>query len=130
MKAKLPNLELLEFKAKMYLLNTEEFNKRKNEKQDSFYKNNIILDAMVFPQMWGSTCGPFDIDKNGNPVMAGDAMTQMYTTVFHETTVDMYVVFFGDSVGYIIYDAKDGFYNDLKRNQLVSLGECLKSDRY
>lgn len=46
MEAKLPNLELLEFKAKMQLLNTEKFNERKANKE-SIYRDNIILDVVI-----------------------------------------------------------------------------------
>lgn len=124
MTTKFPNLELLEFKAEMFLKEHEVYQKRKSE------KDTVAFDTEMFPQIWGSTCGPFDIDKNGNPVLAGQAMTKLYTTVFHETVTDMYVVFFGDDLGYIIYDAKSDFFEDLRNHNIVSLGMCFKTDRY
>lgn len=126
---KLPNLELMEFKARLFLKENEVYKKKKTEKE-SVFRDNMVFDAEMFPQWWGSTCGPFDIDKNGNPVVACSAMTKMYTTVFHETTTDMYVIFFGDSLGYMIHDAKSQFVEDLKEHNLASLGMCLKTDRY
>lgn len=129
MSTNLPNLELLEYKAKIFLKENEIYQERK-AKKEPIVKESVVFEAEMFPQWWGSTCGPFDIDKNGNSVLAGNAMTKLYTTVFHETSVDMYVVFFGESPGYIIHDAKPEFLEDLRNHNLVSLGMCLKTDRY
>lgn len=130
MNAKLPNLELLEFKANMYLNTTDVYKEKKAEHINPTCRQHAVFDIEMFPQVWGNTCGPFDIDKNEQPVISGCAMTKMYTTVFHETSVDMFVVFFGESLGYIIHDAKPEFLEDLKKHNLASLGACLKTKRY
>lgn len=61
-----PNLELIEYKIRLILSKDPEFQ------------------AMVFPQVWGSTCTGFDVTEDGMPTMGGSMMTTEYTTVFHE----------------------------------------------
>ena len=119
-----PNLELLQYKAGLALQKDEEFNRIIKEKQGRFVHPE--LDAVVFPQIWGSTCTGFDETEGGEAVMAGCAMTKEYTTVFHELLSDIYVVFFGDRICYMVHDANETFLEDLKQHQVKSLSQAKK----
>lgn len=105
---KYPNLELLEYKTMILLRKDEEFQKIFKAKVGNTYINTEF-DAVVFPQIWGSTCSGFDITKNGEAVLAPCAMTKEYTTVFHELLTDIYVVFFGDAPCYTVHNANEIF---------------------
>lgn len=126
MEPKYPNLELIDFKAKMYLANDdswqEKFKKIKKENKYAY----VNFDAMVFSQIWGSTCTGFDVCKDGSPAIGGCAMTKEYTTVMHETSTDTYVIFFGEKACYSVEDKNDKFIEDLRRLQLAGLKEAMK----
>lgn len=97
MNAGYPNLELLEYKARVALSSDEEFLKTIEEKRKNDKYVYVEMEAIVFPQIWGSTCTGFDVSKDGSPAIGGCAMTKEYTTVFHELLTDTYIIFFGDS---------------------------------
>ena len=78
---KLPNLELLQFKASLYFQQDEEFLlKARNLKK----YETLDFEVETFPQLWGSTCTGFDITEDGKATVGGCAMTTEYTTVVHE----------------------------------------------
>ena len=122
---RLPNLELLMYKASSIFLQEEEFLLKARK-----LKNYEILDIEVetFPQTWGSTCTGFDITEDGKATIGGDAMTTEYTTVVHEKRTDFYCVFFGDRPCYAVHSPTKEFYEDLKERCLVSLSKS--KERY
>ena len=56
MNARYPNLELLEYKARVALSQDEEFLKIFEEKKRNNKYAYAEIDAVMFPQVWGSTC--------------------------------------------------------------------------
>lgn len=122
---RLPNLELLMYKASSIFLQEEEFLLKARK-----LKNYEILDIEVetFPQTWGSTCTGFDITEDGKATVGGCAMTTEYTTVVHEKRTDFYCVFFGDRPCYTVHNPTKEFYEDLKERRLASLSES--KERY
>ena len=122
---RLPNLELLMYKASSIFLQEEEFLLKARK-----LKNYEILDIEVetFPQTWGSTCTGFDITEDGKATVGGCAMTTEYTTVVHEKRTDFYLVFFGDRPCYAVHNPTKEFYEDLKERHLASLSES--KERY
>jgi hypothetical protein len=64
---------------------------------------------------------------DGSPSIAGCAMTEDYTTVIHETVTDSYGIFIGNDPCYIVFDATEEFYNDLKNKNMKSLSWAKKS---
>nr|DAQ03599.1 MAG TPA: hypothetical protein [Caudoviricetes sp.] len=120
---RLPNLELLMYKASSIFLQEEEFLLKARK-----LKNYEILDIEVetFPQTWGSTCTGFDITEDGKATVGGCAMTTEYTTVVHEKRTDFYCVFFGDRPCYVVHNPTKEFYEDLKDRNLASLSESKK----
>lgn len=114
---KLPNLDLLKYKAENVLRNHDEFVERlKKVREDDPYKS-VDLVLHTFPQMWGSTALGFD-------VIGGQAMTEAYTTVVHERTTDIYIIFFGEKPCYSLTDPTEEFFEDLKNLQIASINEA------
>lgn len=111
MNPRYPNLELIEYKSRQLLL----------EKHAA-----MQFEAIVFPQLWGSTCTGFDITKDGNPAIGGCAMTKEYTTVMHETTTDTWLVFFGHKPCYKVKDADEKFMKDLDERNMAGFSEARK----
>ena len=124
---KLPNLELLMYKAMVYFQQDEEFLK-KYEEMSKYAKNNLNFKIETFPQMCGSTCTGFDITEDGKATIGGCAMTTEYTTVVHEENTETYLVFFGDRPCYAVHNPTKEFYEDLKERHLVSLSKS--KERY
>lgn len=114
-----PNLELLEFKAMIYL-------RRLMQVKDRPIKQRYNFQAQVFPQTWRSTALGFDKSKDGQPTWGGSAMTTAYTTVFRETTEEVYLVFFAGEVCYVVTEPSEKFYSDLKEHELAPLSEADK----
>ena len=121
---KLPNLELLEYKAWQYFFVDEENKRKYKQLVKHNCRQNMI--ATVFLQTWGSTCLGFDVTEDGSPAIGGDAMTEAYTTVFYEPLTETYLVFFGDKCCYQVTTANETFLNDLKNHRLESLSEAKK----
>lgn len=98
MVVRIPNLELLLYKAQQALAHDPDFVQKIAEIKENDSHKKVYLDFSVecFSQIWGSTCTGFDVTEAGEPVMAGSAMTEEYTTIVHEKTTDTYCVFFGD----------------------------------
>lgn len=124
MNARYPNLELLEYKAGAALSRDEEFLKIFEEKKKNKKYVYAEIDAVVFPQIWGSTCTGFDVTEDGSPAWGGCAMTKEYTTVFHELLTDTYIIFFGEKMCYKVTNANAEFYEDLQKRQMASLSEA------
>ena len=124
MNARYPNLELLEYKARVALSRDEEFLKIFEEKKKNKKYVYAEIDAVVFPQIWGSTCTGFDVTENGSPGLGGCAMTKEYTTVLHELITDTYIIFFGEKMCYKVTNANAEFYGDLQKRQMASLSEA------
>jgi len=124
MNARYPNLELLEYKARVALSKDEEFLKNFEAKR----KNNKYvyseIDAVVFPQIWGSTCTGFDVTEDRSPTLGGCAMTKGYTTVLHELATDIYIICFGEKICYKVTNANAKFFEDLQKRRMASLSEA------
>ena len=86
MVARIPNLELLLYKAQQALAHDPDFVQKIAEIKENDSRKKVYLDFSVecFSQIWGSTCTGFDVTEAGEPVMAGSAMTEEYTTIVHE----------------------------------------------
>ena len=124
MNARYPNLELLEYKARVALSKDEEFLKNfEAKRKDNKYVYSEIA-AVVFPQIWGSTCTGFDVTEDGSPTLGGCAMTKEYTTVLHELATDIYIIFFGEKMCYKVTNANVEFFEDLKKRHMASLSEA------
>ena len=124
MNARYPNLELLEYKARVALSKDEEFLKNfEAKRKDNKYVYSEI-DAVVFPQIWGSTCTGFDVTEDGSPTLGGCAMTKEYTTVLHELATDIYIIFFCEKMCYKVTNANVEFFEDLKKRHMASLSEA------
>lgn len=127
---KLPNLELLEYKASLITRK----DKYAMEKIENHYKergyrcfaNNppVEFDVQMFPQTWGSTCTGFDVCSDGTPAMGGQAITKEYTTIFFEPISKTYFVFFGDRFCYLVQDANKVFLKDLQKKNLKPLSQA------
>lgn len=143
MVARIPNLELLLYKAQQALAHDPDFVQKIAEIKENDSHKKVYLDFSVecFSQIWGSTCTGFDVTEAGEPVMAGSAMTEEYTTIVHEKTTDTYCVFFEDFscehldepskaiLGVVINELNNnrGWYNDY--NRLVSEGDFTDVER-
>lgn len=122
---RLPNLELLEYKAKQYFFAKDENKRLYTEKsKSSLHHLEEFFKVEMFPQMWGSTSLGFDVDENGNATLGGQMLTESYTTVFFEPYTKTYLVFFGDKPCYQVQNANDVFLNDLKNHNLQSLSKA------
>lgn len=82
------------------------------------------IDAVMFPQIWGSTCTGFDVTEDGSPAIGGCAMTKEYTTVLHELSTDTYLIAFGEKICYKVTNANAEFYEDLQKRRMASLSEA------
>lgn len=123
---RVPNLELVLYKAQQLLARDKEFVDVLAERRKTEKHLRIDFTLEVFPQMWGSTCTGFDVTENGEPTIGGCAMTEEYTIVIHERTTDCYCVFFGEQPCYKVTNANKDFYDDLKNHRMASLSEAKK----
>lgn len=99
----LPNLELLEYKSKNILKQID------NEK---YKKLNLVAD--VFLQTWASTALGFG-------GIGGQAISEAYTTVFGDVLKNVYIIFFGNELAYIVENPTEKFFTDLKFRMLASV---------
>ena len=80
----------------------------------------------MFPQTWPDTAGGFS--EPG--MVAGQAFTTQFTTVMrvyvHDTKEEYYGVFFGNRPAYIVSNANEFFFEDLRNQQLKSKHEAEK----
>lgn len=98
-----PNLELLDYKTREILKN------RKVAYGE--------LTVEVFIQTWGSTALGFG-------GFGGQMMTSAYTTVFSDELNGIHVVFFDGRPAYLVLDASDEFYKDLKNRDMKSVSQA------
>ena len=122
MKAKYPNLELLDYQARQIILHNKEY----LDKIQKMACPEIDFFASVHKQYWGSGVTAFDVDKDGMPVMAPQAITPAYTTVFFEPENKIYIVFVDSKCCYVVENANERFLSDLKNHSLVSVSEAMK----
>lgn len=115
MRAYLPNLELVEYKATLYI-----------KKENPSLRPEF--DIITFPQTWGNTCGGNDITASGEPVIAGNAMTKEYTTVVHELNSNLYFIFFANHPCYLVENANENFLKDLKDRAIAA--HSIAKERY
>lgn len=124
MSKKLPNLELLLYKAQQILSNDKNFvpafNRVCAEAKSKGYPLSLDFDIEVFSQTWSNTATGFD----GPNTFSGQAITEAYTTVVHERITDTYVVFFDNKPCYKVNDPNDVFMNDLKNHHLKGITEA------
>ena len=109
MNPRYPNLELIDYKAKELFFRDEKLKNKFMELKSKRKYTYIDMEAIVFPQVWGSTCTGFDVMHDGSAAIGGCAMTKEYTTVIHEKTTDVYFVFFGDKPCYMVSNANEKF---------------------
>lgn len=121
-----PNLELLEYKAKLIIENEDSFRGKIWQKKAEFKYFCFDFSVDVFQQVWGSTCTAFDVTKNGEPAIGGSAMTHAYTVVFYESMLDIYIVFVDNKFCYFVENANEEFLSDLKNRNLKPLSEAMK----
>lgn len=121
-----PNLGLLEYKFLLSLAENENWKaKWENIKKANRFAR-MELEAMMFAQEWGGTNTAFDVMPDGSPACGGCAITRAYTVVIWERTTDVYGVFVDDKPVYIVYDATEAFYEDLKAGKMKSLSQARK----
>ncbi len=81
----------------------------------------------MFPQIWSDTAGGFS--KPG--MMSGQALTTQVTTIMRITPWDgdeeYYGVFFDNKFAYIVEDANEIFFNDLRNHTIRSVYEAEKT---
>lgn len=116
---KLPNLELLLYKAQQILSNDKDFVLTIN-KVCAEAKISPDFDVEVFSQVWSNTAIGFDEPNT----VSGQAITEAYTTVVHERITDTYVVFFDNKPCYKVNDPNDVFMDDLKNHHLKGIAEA------
>ena len=121
-----PNLELIEYKIRLILSKDPEFQAALEAKRKERKYAYLEFQAMVFPQVWGSTCTGFDVTEDGMPTIGGCMMTTEYTTVFQELLTNTYVVCFGDRPCYSTKDPNEAFLADLSKMNMASLSEAKK----
>lgn len=81
----------------------------------------------MFPQTWGNTAGGFS--EPG--MVSGQAFTTQFTTVMrvyvHDTEEEYYGVFFDNKPAYIVDNANETFFKDLKERRLKGTYEAKKA---
>ena len=122
---KLPNLDLLMYKAMLYFQQDKEFLEKRDELKSRNHRD-VTFGLETFPQTWGSTCTGFDVTEDGKATIGGSAMTEEYTTVVHVRGINSHLVFFGDRICYAVHNPTKDFYDDLMNRNLASLSEAKK----
>lgn len=119
-KGKYPDLEYFEtlLLGNLHNLHPEAFT-------ESFWQPQVEL-VNMFPQTWPDTAGGFS--RPG--IIAGQAFTTEITTVMkvfvHDTKEEYFGVFFGNKPAYIVSNANEVFFEDLRNRQLKSKYEAEK----
>ena len=75
----------------------------------------------VFTQLWGSTTLGFS-------GIGGSAMTEAYTTVCNTDSSNIYGVFFGEKLAYVVKNPNDRFFVDLREHNMASQDEVERYD--
>ena len=115
MKAKYPNLELIEERFKnsinSYILKA----RAKSDKQ--FFCPDFKVN--VFKQTFPNTSGIF---QTGG-AFSGQAITDQYITVIHERDTDLYGVYGENRAAYILRNPTDEFFHDLSARHMKTIEE-------
>ena len=76
MVARIPNLELLLYKAQQALAHDPDFVQKIAEIKENESRKKVYLDFSVecFSQIWGSTCTGFDVTETGEPVSSQEPL--------------------------------------------------------
>ena len=122
---RLPNLDLLMYKAMLYFQQDKEFLEKRDELKSRNHRN-VTFGLETFLQTWESTCTGFDVTESGKATIGGSAMTEEYTTVVHARGINSHLVFFGDRLCYAVHNPTKEFYDDLTNRNLASLSEAKK----
>lgn len=124
MRAAYPNLELIEYVFRQNLLQDEIWTAKLEKIREKNKYVHAEFDIQVFSQVWGNTCTAFDVMPDGSPAIGGCAMTSAYTVVIRECTTDTYGVFVDGKPCYVVFDASEVFYVDLKNRNMASLSRA------
>lgn len=119
-----PNLELVEYKFNLSLQNNNEWVEKFEAIQTLNKWIRPTYSVKVFKQTWGSTALAFDVMPDGSAAWGGCAMTDAYTVVIHEEITDSYGIFIGNRPCYVVFDATEDFYEDLKNCNMKSLSQA------
>lgn len=123
MKIKLPNLELLEYQAKLALKNNNILKAKRRlyyEKEGYEFYGDIELTCEMFSQIWETTNTAFDLDENNAP----KSHTTTYTVVFYERVCNVYVVFVDNKLCYVVDNPNEFFKEDLSKHELRGIREA------
>lgn len=130
MMAKYPNLELIEYKFKQFVLSG----------CADILKNVCFMKfrADTFMQTWADTATGFKTEGG----FAGQAFTDEYTTVmemrwcvyeeddkrkWHDSKDVIYGVFFGNKLAYMSINPKEQFFEDLKNRRMLAWREAMET---
>lgn len=113
-----PNLPLVEerFQNTPHLRKAVEEYKKKTDSKYFIPE----YDCVVFPQTFPNTAGIFE--KGG---LSGQAFTKQYITVISEQNTQVYGVFGGDYLAYIVEDPKEVFFEDIDRKDMAVLRKAI-----
>ena len=79
----------------------------------------------TFIQIWGSTALGFDVDESGNAMVAGQVMTEAYTTVCNLSDT-LWIVCFGEEPCYAVENPTDKFFAYIRDRCMASRSEAKK----
>ena len=114
-----PNLSLIEERFKN-AISKEIREKKEQEKQEGKSMPIPHFSAIVFPETFSNTAGVFcDVGT-----VSGQAMTEQYITVMHESLTDIYAVFGDDRLAYVVEQPSEAFFEDLDKRQIRAIGEA------
>lgn len=125
MKAKLPNLELLEYQAKLTIKNNSFLMQKRRVYFDKngheFYGPEIEFECSVFAQKWPTENTAF---QDNSALLSSSASYKAYTVVFYEPVCNSYVVFVDSKLCYVVDEPNADFLEDLKNHELRDVVEA------
>lgn len=116
MRLELVNLGVIEERFRRFIFDRSDLDD--NEKKSLFLGE---FRCNLFPQMWGSTTLGFS-------GIGGSAMTEAYTTVCNIDNTEVYGVFFGEKLAYVVKNPNDRFFVDLREHNMASQDEVERYD--
>lgn len=123
MKIKLPNLELLEYQAKLALKNNNILKAKRRihyEKEGYEHYGDIELYCEMFSQLWENSNTAFDLEEKEGPKV----QTLAYVVVFYEKICNVYIVFVDNKICYIVDNPNEYFKEDLLKHELRGIREA------
>lgn len=123
MKIKLPNLELLEYQAKLALKNNNILKAKRRiyyEKEGYEHYGDIELTCEMFSQLWENSNTAFDLEEKKGPKI----QTTAYVVVFYERVCNAYIVFVDNKLCYIVDNPNEFFKEDLQKHELRGIREA------